>query len=262
MPGPRSLIAAVVVVGGLSGCAPGTARVAFRPVVGTELAYRVVVRTTATLRLAGGAPQPSTNEVTLRADQTVLSSDADGSIVRVVLAERQGRQREVNVRLDRAAQLIGVDSTDRGALGDLGVAEIFPAAAGAPPNRPLRPGERWRLDSPVTLPLAAPSRLVGQGRLVRLGATGGRSTATIRTTSMLPVVRRTEGAEGREAVLEGVQHTTTVTTHDLADGAVETAQAVTKATYALRLLPPPGVEGPPVGGTLELEVRSETSRLG
>jgi hypothetical protein len=182
--------------------------------------------------------------------------------VRVVLAERQGRQRVVNVRLDRAAQLIGVDAADRGALGDLGVAEIFPAAAGAPPNRPLRPGERWHFKSPVTLPQAAASRLVGSGRLEHLGTTGDRRTATIRTTSTLPVVRRTEGAEGREAVLEGTQRTTTTTTHDLSDGSVESAEAVTHATYALRLLPPPGAAGPPVTGTLVLEVRSETVRLG
>jgi hypothetical protein len=260
--GSRALLAGALAAGALSGCAPGTVRVAFRPVVGTELTYRVVVRTNALLQVAGRKPQRTRAQVTLQARQTVLSSDATGSTVRVILTENQGSPRVVNVRLDRAAQLIGVDAADRGALGDLGVAEIFPAAAGAPPDRPLRPGEHWRLASPVTLPQAAPSILVGNGRLVRLGTAGDRRTATIRTATSLPVVRRTESAGNREAVLRGTQHTTTTTTHDLTDGSVETADAVTNATYALNLIPPEGTSGPPLTGTLDLEVRSETVRLG
>lgn len=264
MPLPRTL-ATVTTVGlaalAPTACAPGSVRVGFHPVVGTELTYRVVVRTSSVLRVAGAAARPSSTEVTLQAHQTVLSSDEDGSTVRVVLTERQGSPRVVNVRLDRAAQLVGVDAAERGSLGDLGVAEVFPAAAGAPPDRPIRPGERWRFDSPVTLPQATPSILEGEGRLVRLGSTGRGRTATVRTASTLPIVRRTEGVGGREAVLEGVQRTTSTITHDLADGTVETAEAVTEATYALRLLPPPGVEGPPVRGSLDLRVSSETTRL-
>jgi hypothetical protein len=242
-------------------CAPGTVRVGFHPVVGTELSYRIVVRTTSLLSVDGQAPRSKQDQVVLRAKQTVLATDASGSTVRVVLEDAGGSQRVVEVKLDRGAQLVGVDAKDRASMGDLGVAEIFPAAAGAPPDRALRPGERWHIDSPVTLPQATPSRLVGDGRLIRLGRARGRSTATVRTTSELPVVRRTEGSEGKEAVLEGTQRTTTTTTHAIADGAVESSRSVTAATYSLRLLPPPGVEGDPVNGTLDLEVRSETVRV-
>jgi hypothetical protein len=116
------------------------------------------------------------------------------------------------------------------------------------------------VDSPVTLPASTPSRLVGDGRLTGLGVVGGRRAATVTTDSTLPVVRRTGSAAGNEAVLEGTQRTTTTASHALADGAIQVARSTTRASYALRLLPPPGLAGDPVRGTLALEVTSKTKR--
>ena len=263
----RAGLAAVsaAAVGGsvLAGCAPGTVRVSFRPRIDDRYGYQVVVRTRSTLRIDGREPVSQDTTATLQVDQRVLMSSAEGSVVEVVLRTTPEDQRTVLVRLDRAAQLIGLEpAAGKGAetLGDLGVAEVFPAAVGAPPDRPLRPGERWKVDSPVNLPASTPSRLVGEGRLTGLGVVAGRRSATITTVTTLPVVRRTSSAGRNEAVLEGIQRTTTTASHTLGDGAIQEARSITRASYALRLLPPPGLSGDPVRGRLELEVSSTTER--
>jgi hypothetical protein len=262
-PSGLAVLAVVALTGALPGCAPGTVRVAFRPRVGARYRYDVQVRTRSTLRVEG---RPAVNrDVTtnLQADQTVLRVDETGSLVQVVLRTNPEDERTVLVRLDRAAQLVGLEPVtgqDPAALGDLGVAEVFPAAVGAPPDRPLRPGERWQVDSAVTLPASTPSRLVGDGRLTRLGMVEGEKAATVTTDSTLPVVRRTGSSAGNEAVLEGTQQTTTTASHALADGAIQAARSTTKASYALRLLPPPGLTGDPVRGSLALEITSRTTR--
>lgn len=262
---PALAVLAVVVAGGaaLPACAEGTVRVAFRPRVDARYSYRVEVRTRSTLRLEGQAPESRDSKVNLLVDQTVLSTGADGSVVEVRLRTTPEDERTVLVRLDRAAQLIGLEPvTGRGQapIGDLGVAEVFPAAVGAPPDRPLRPGERWEVNSPVTLPASVPSRLVGDGRLTGLGVVAGRKAATVTTASTLKVVRRTGTVEGNEAVLEGDQRTTTRASHALSDGAIQASRSTTRASYDLRLLPPPEVITGPLKGTLELEVTSSTSR--
>jgi len=253
-----------VAVGGatLTGCAPGTVRVAFRPRVDARYGYQVEVRTRSTLRIDGREPVSQDATANLQVDQRVVTTGAEGSVVEVVLRTTPEDGRTVLVRLDRAAQLVGLEPVaDKGSggLGDLGVAEVFPAAVGAPPDRPLRPGERWRVDSPVILPASTASRLVGEGRLTGLGVVGGRRSATVTTVSTLPVVKRT-GSAGREAVLEGIQRTTTTASHTLADGAIQASRSITRASYGLRLLPPPGLTGDPVRGRLELEVSSITTR--
>lgn len=262
---PATRILVVVALGGatLVACAPGTVRVAFRPQVGARFSYQVQVRTRSTLRIEDGRP-PRSEDTTVRllVDQTVLSTGPEGSVVEVVLRTKPEDQRKVLVRLDRAAQLVGLEPApgDPANLGDLGVAEVFPAAVGAPPNRPLRPGERWRLDSPVTLPASLPSRLVGDGRLTGLGVVAGRKAATVTTASSLPVLRRSSSAAGNEAVLEGTQRTTSTASHALGDGAIQAAESTTRGTYSLRLLPPPGRIGDPIRGRLDIEVSSKTER--
>lgn len=270
MPGRRRragltvVTAAALASTGLAACAPGTVRVAFRPRVGARYGYQVEVRTRSTLKVDGQEPVSRDVTATLLVDQRVLVTGEEGSLVEVVLKTTPEDERTVLVRLDRAAQLVGLEPATgkdaAAALGDLGVAEVFPAAVGAPPDRPLRPGERWRVDSPVNLPSSTPSRLVGEGRLTGLGVVAGRKAATVTTISTLPVVRRTGSAGRSEAVLEGTQRTTTTASHTLADGAIQAARSTTRGSYALRLLPPAGLQGDPVRGSLELEVTSTTKR--
>src|SRR5204862_2326468 len=132
------------------------------------------VVSSSTTALAGQAVKsspPSSADLTAR--QQVL--DARGGTTRVeVQLSRDGiGARAFVMRFDRAAQLTAVESVEgipAEALGNLGLAEIFPAAAGAPPDRRLRPGDRWPIDDHVQLPgMTAPARLTGEGSLVELG---------------------------------------------------------------------------------------------
>src|SRR3712207_6086484 len=93
-------------------------------------------------------------------------------------------------RSDRAGQLAEVERIEglpAQVLGELGISEIFPAAAAAPPDRPLSPGDRWTINAPVDLPGLAPGRLRGQGRLIALGVVDGREVATIESVVELTV---------------------------------------------------------------------------
>lgn len=251
----------MLALGGVSlvACRPGTITVAFRPRPGARYRYHVVVRTDSTLTVTGQPARHTSTTVTVDADQVVVSSAGDGTQVQVALRFATGESRQVVIRLDRASQLVGFDAQPGSSLGGLGVAEVFPTAAASPPDHPLRPGERWSVDKVLELPDSVPTRLTGHGRLSHLGVDGGRRSATVATVLDLPVVRHTEDG-GRESVLEGVQHTELTTTHAVTDGVVQRAVATTTADYALRLLPPAGVAGPVVLGSLHLIVHSVTSR--
>src|SRR5437588_271995 len=120
-----------------------------------------------------------------------------------------GPVRTFVVRVDRAAQLAEVRSVEgvpASALGGLGLAEIFPAAAGAPPDRRLSPGDRWTLDQPVAVSGSGPARLTGSGRLTELGVVSGRKVATTSSAYRLPVATTTT-EEARPLRPDGVQFT-------------------------------------------------------
>jgi hypothetical protein len=193
----------------------------------------------------------------------VLEVGDDGVRVEVALSRPGIGTRTVVVRFDRAAQLTAVESVEgipADALGELGLTEVFPAAAGAPPDRPLAPGDRWDIDDEVQLDAdAAPTRLRGEGRLVELGVEDGRDTATVRTSTRLPVTTTTSTARGTRT-LDGVQLTEVTVTYDLADGAVLRAEAVTSGHFELVLGPPPGGGGDPCTGSLDVEVTSTVER--
>ena len=258
---------AVLLVGatvgcGLAACRPDTVRVAFRPPVGARFRYQVEVQKTRTIRLGSDEPQRTLDEARLEADETVLAAGPEGIRVRVELRREGSAPRTFVVLFDRAAQLTAVESIEglpASLLEPFGLSEIFPAAAGAPPARPLAAGERWSIDDRLRLAGSAPARLRGSGRLVSFGVAGGRKAATIRSSTRLPVT--TESAlQGGRLSLQGTERTVSTATRELTDGAVETASATTGGSYNVVLSPPTG-QGSPVAGTLVIEVRSRTRRL-
>lgn len=267
MPAGRRLVLAVlmgVAAGALGGCAEGTVRVAFQPAPGARSTYRIEVRAVAVTSIRGEAPRRTVADTVLVARHQVLDSGPDGSRVRVRLTEEGGPTSTFVVRLDRGAQLTAVQRIEglpAGALGDLGLSEIFPAGATAPPDRALAPGDRWSIDAPVRVaaPGAGASQVTGRGRLVALQATGGRELARVDSTYRLPV-HRTADDTGGQLVLDGSQRTRATVAYDLDDGSVRTATARTRGRYEVTLLPPPGVAGSPVPGTLVVDVDSTTRR--
>ena len=252
---------AAVVIG--TGCESGTVNLAYQPRPGDRYSYRVEVDAVAVAKIGDEAPRRTQSTNVFEAQHAVLEAGPSGSRVQVRLSEQGGLPRTFVVRLDRAAQLAAVQSIEglpASALGGLGLSEIFPAAAVAPPDRPLAPGARWEIDEPVQLATPEPSRLVGRGRLAKLGVVDGREVATVESEYRLPV-RRTAQERRSQLVLSGSQGTDASTTYDLGDGSVVSVAARTNGTYDIMLLPPPGTPGTPIPGTLEVDVRSVTRRV-
>lgn len=262
---PLALLAVVLglVAPAFTACTEDTVRVAFHPAPGDRATYRIEVRATAVTTIPGERQRRTEAETVLVARHRVLEAGPDGSRVRVQVSEAGGATSSTFVvRLDRAAQLTAVQRIEglpSGTLGDLGLSEIFPAAATAPPDRPLAPGDRWPIDAPVRVAAPGPSRLHGEGRLVALQAVDGRELARVESTYRLPV-RRTGADTGGRLALDGVQRTRATVAYDLEDGSVRSADARTRGRYDVTLLPPPGVEGRPVPGTLVVDVDSTSRR--
>jgi hypothetical protein len=153
-----------------------------------------------------------------------------------------------------------VDGLPPEVLGPVGFPEFLPAAATAPPDRPLSPGEKWKIDARPTLPGSAPVRLEGSGRLVKVTTSGGRKVASFEADTRLPLSGTTR--LGNASVkLDGTETTASSATRSLADGAVQEASSVTKGTFDLVLGPGAGVQGQPVTGKMSVEIRSQTRRL-
>jgi len=192
----------------------------------------------------------------------VLTSDPQGIRVRVELRRAGSAPRLFVVRFDRAAQLTAVETIEglpASILEPFGLSEIFPAAAGAPPARPLAAGEQWKIDDPLTLAGSAPSRLRGSGRLVSFGVVGGRKVASIRSSTMLPVATAST-LQGGQLALHGMERTVSSASRELADGAVAKASSTTSGNYQV-VLTPDGGHGTPVMGTLTIQLVSQTKRL-
>jgi hypothetical protein len=260
----RRLALAVALLALTAGCRPDTVNLGFHPAAGASYTYRVEVESLTVVSVDGSPSQRVEDRFELRADHDVLAAGAESSRVRVRLSGPNLGARTFVVRLDRAGQLAEVQRIEdlpARALGSIGLTEIFPAAAGAPPAAPLSPGERWVVDEPVSLPGQPRTRLRGSGRLTELGVIDGEKVATIDSTFRLAVRGTTELEQGSFA-LDGSQSTTATATHRLADGAVEEVRAVTRGRYRHTLLPPAGTAGPAVPGTLTVEVRSHTVRVG
>lgn len=258
-----STVAALILVAtGLVGCREGTVRLTFRPEAGTTYRYEVEVRTVSEVRIGSQAPDVREEDVVLTAEHTVLRAGEDGVQVRVLLQEPGGPERVFEVVFDRAAQLEEVQSIegvpdDR--LGTLGISEIFPAAAGAPPDRRLAPGASWIIDDTIQLPdgSAAATQLTGSGRLVELAVVEGVEVARLASAARLPLESTQASPEG-SLHLSGSQVTEYAATHDLDDGAVREATSNTVGNFDLEIGPPPGVGDEPVSGTLRVEVSSST----
>lgn len=243
-------------------CAEDTVRLRFVPAAGERAEYRIEVRAESVTAIGDGEARRAVDQTVLVARHEVLESGDEGSTVEVHLSERDGPASTFLVRLDGRGRPVEVRRTEGAvATADLGLSELFPGAAGVPPERGLAPGDRWAIDAPVALAAPVPARLAGEGRLVALEAAGGRRLARVHSDYRLPVQRHAEGDTGR-LVLDGSLATTARVAYDLDDGVVHSARARTTGRYRLTLLPPDGVGGVPVAGTLAVDVESTTRRVG
>ena len=258
------LLLPAVALGGLTACNKDqTVHVGFRPAAGTSYRYEIKVQSVITTVLGDEAPDRSTDEVTLESRDTVLSSGPDEVRVEVVLHRAGSPDRTFRVRFDRGARLAGVDQVDGlppEVLGSVGFPEFLPAAATAPPDKPLSPGAKWKIDATPTIAGSQSGRLEGTGRLVKVSTVGGRKVASIKAETRVPLSTTTHvGAS--VATISGTETTESTAARALSDGAVQEAQALTKGAYNLTLTAQDGTGSTPVRGTMSVELRSQTRRL-
>jgi hypothetical protein len=247
----------------LAGCRPDTVRIAFAPRAGATYRYDVHVHAVTRSTLGDEPTRRSVDDFVVHAEHRVITAGRTDTVLEVTLTIPDVGRRTFTAVFDRGAQLSRIESIEgvpAEALGQLGLSEILPGAAGAPPQRRLAPGDRWAINAPAEALGGKGSRLRGEGRLVQLGVVRGRDVATVESRYRLPV-RRTTSSGDADIALDGSQTTIVRTERSLRDGAVQSADATTNAHYHVVLTPPAGASGAPVTGTLVVEVRSTTSRL-
>jgi hypothetical protein len=256
------LLLPAVAAGTLTACEKESVNVGFRPEAGASYRYEIKVQSVTTTVLGDEAPDRAVDEVTLESRDTVLAAGPEEVRVQVVLHRAGSPDRTFLVRFDRGHQLAGVDLVDGlppEVLGPVGLPAFMPAAATAPPDRPLTPGEKWKIDATHGVPGATTGvRLEGTGRLVKVTTMGGRKVAAIKAETHVPLSSTTQLA-GATATISGTERTESTANRSLADGVVEEATSVTRGTYDL-VLSPAG-SGAPVRGTMSVEIRAQTRRL-
>lgn len=259
-----SLLVPALAAGALTACDKQTVHVGFRPEAGATYRYEIKVQSVTTTVLGDEAPERSVDEVTLESRDTVLSAAPEEVRVRVVLVRAGSPDRTFDVRFDRAAQLAGVDLVDGlppQVLGPVGLPAFMPAAATAPPDKPLSPGETWKIDAGSIVAGAGAGegvRLQGTGRLVKLSTVDGRKVASIKAQTSVPLSSTTRIGNAT-VTITGTERTESTASRALADGVVQQASSVTTGTYDL-VLSAAGASVP-VRGTMSVEIRAQTRRL-
>ena len=244
--------------GGLTACDKEAVHVGYRPEAGASYRYEIKVQSVTTTVLGDEAPERSVDEVTLEARDTVLSAAPEEVKVQVQLRRAGSPDRTFQVRFDRGGRLAGVDAVDGlppAVLGPVGLPEFLPAAATAPPDKALSPGEKWKIEATPT----PSSRLEGTGRLVKVSSAGGRKMASIKADTSVPLSSTSQVGDAH-VTISGTERTESTAMRALADGVVEEADSVTTGTYKLVLTPVTG-GGAPVTGTMSVEIRAQTKRL-
>lgn len=255
------LVLPALAFGALTACDQESVHVGFRPEAGASYRYEIKVQSVTVTSLGEEAPERTVDEITLESRDTVLSAGPDEVKVEVLLRRAGSPDRTFRVRFDRAAQLAGVDEIDGlppEVLGPVALPAFLPAAATAPPDRPLSPGEKWKIEATPTLPGAEPVRLEGTGKLVKVSTAGGRKVASITAETRRPLTGTTKVGDAT-VTLTGTEITSSKATRALSDGSVHEASSVTKGTYDITLSSRGGPM--PVTGTMAVEIRSQTRRL-
>jgi hypothetical protein len=243
-------------------CDDPAVRVSYRPKVGTQTVYELRVTTTLQKRLVGEPPEDRHDSFVLESSQRVRRAEPGADTqVAVRLSGAGQKTRDFIVRLDRAGQLATVESVEgvpSAALGNLGISELLPSAAGALPRVALRPGDRWRISQRLRIGALPAGRLVGWGRLASLGVSKGTKLAVVDTEVALPVDSTTDLETGGTSRLIGAVHTTMHVVQRVRDGVVLQARAHSVGRYQVTLSSPAELIAPPVTGTLTVTVTSTT----
>jgi hypothetical protein len=249
-----SVVLAIVLPLALLGCRPATVSVAFTPEVGATYAYRYEIDATVTTTRDGEEPQVERVDTELVAEQEVQSLTADGARIRLELTREGGVPRTAVALVDRAGSLADVElveDLDAAAFGIAGSNALVPTQLGGPPDRPLAPGDTWRVDQ---------GDRHGSGRLERLGVIDDADVAVVRVDVSEDLARSVR-AGASETRLDGTLHSGSQTSYDLDDGAIRRSRSWSRGTFAAELAPPSGVDAEPVHATIDYDVAVRITRI-
>ena len=178
MPRARALAAGVIPLL-LAACRSDTVSVAYAPEIGDSYEYRYDIEATVTRTVEGEEPNVVEVDTVLLAEQDVQAQSRTGTRIRLELIREGGVARTAVVLVDRAGSLEGVelvDDLDAAVFGVADAGSLVPTNLGAPPDRPLAPGDRWTVSD---VPLASTSTSAGSSARARAttSATTGRHAA-------------------------------------------------------------------------------------
>lgn len=232
-------------------CRPAGVRLAFHPPVGAVFAYHV----DATVVTAAGPRHQ--DRVSLTVVERVLATAQPGTVMDVTVTPPDAPAQTIRVVVDDAdqvTQVITEGAVPATGLGPIEVADVALASAAPVPPRRLSPGDRWRVDQPVSAGGRAAGRAQGRASLTRLGLAHGRAVATVETVLDLPADRVVSVA-GRSIEVTGHEHTSSTSTRSVRDGAVEAATIDTLGVYRLR--------GGPAGAatSISITLRAAVERI-
>lgn len=260
-PLPVPLTVLVVVMMVATGCNTSErVDLGFRPSPGAVLRYETTVDATITTELAG-PPRTRRETILLEAEEQIRERTATSVAMTITIDRDTSEPRSFDVRLDRTAGVITVETVEGlpvEALGELGPSRLILVSAGLLPDRELRPGAEWGIERSLDLP-DADALLTGTGRLVRLKERREGDLAEVEVVTVVPVRQTMELTEGT-VTMDGNERTVATIDYRLDDGTVQAARSTTRSTFDLTVEGAARSPGP-VTGNLSATVESRTDRV-
>lgn len=244
----RRSLTLMVLVGStaLGACREHRVAVSFDPEVGDVFRYRYELTATLTRELDGQEPAVTTIDTELTVHQRVMARTGDGARVRIDVERAGGARSTVVAVVDRAGSLEGIELVQGVDAAVFGIGDPQGLAADPAerlPDRPLGPGDRWTVED---------GSRQGHARVERLGTEDDRAVIHVRTSTVEPLAQDTTDGEVRAGSL---------TTYDLADGAVRTGRAWSHGVLEALVEPPDDVVADAVRATVRYDVTVRVVRL-
>lgn len=252
----------------LVACRPDTIPLTYTLSAGSVLTYRLAVHAEAEWDIAGEGR--GHYDVVFDVNETVLSSDAQGSLVRVAMTPTSVTEeglpspgpvtRSFTMRIGTEGEVLEVVEVEGLPAEAVEADDLSFIGTYRPPlpDAPVRLGDGWRAEQELQVGQLF-QHIETQGRLnaLRLGPDGTR-LARLSYEGEGPLVWATTLSRG-EAELKGSARITTTATFAIDDGYLERARSLTEGSFDVQVVQ--GAAAPPIRGTLALAVDVDLTRV-
>lgn len=252
----------------LAACRPDTLALTYSLEEGAVLTYRLAAHAEATWDIAG--PGEGSYDVEFDVSETVLSSDTQGSVVRVAmtptatveegLPSPDPSTRTFTLRIGPQGDVLEVVEVEGVEAESLEADDLTFIGTYRPPlpTERVRLGDGWQRQQRFEVAqIFQQIETVGVLGALRLGENGAR-LARLRYEGSGPVVWTTELAQGT-AELSGSARVVTTATLDIDGGYLERARSSTEGTFDVQVISEEG--RPPISGSLVLRVALRMERV-